>query len=357
MNGSPPVRRRVIMALVIAGLCFCARPGATREKIDVITLRNGDRITGEIKQLELGVLSVGTDNMGTVAIEWVAVGTVESPQLFEFTETDGERFVGTISPGEEEDEFDIVGIDGREYVLGHDEIVRIAQLERGWRDRWSGYVDLGATIGTANRQTDLSIDAGATYRSERFRLQNTFSTSASDREVTDGGETIETSTSRAALASTYQRFLRRSWFWFSQVQFARNEELDLQLRSTATGGLGRYLLQSTRSQLSLAVGLSALREDYIAQGPGEWSSELVLAGGYQLFVFEGRETSITLDLSLLPSLTVSDRFRVEFSSSFRRKLVRDFTISLSLDESYDSKPPEGAQSSDLRLRTSLGWSF
>jgi hypothetical protein len=37
--------------------------------------------------------------------------------------------------------------------------------------------------------------------------------------------------------------------------------------------------------------------------------------------------------------------------------VRDFTVSFSLDESYDSAPPEGSESSDLVFRTTLGWSF
>lgn len=37
----------------------------SREKIDVIVLENNDRITGEIKQLENGLLTLPTDFMGT----------------------------------------------------------------------------------------------------------------------------------------------------------------------------------------------------------------------------------------------------------------------------------------------------
>ncbi len=143
----------------------------------------------------------------------------------------------------------------------------------------------------------------------------------------------------------------------TQLQFTRNEELNLALRSSATGGYGRYLMQTPRSQLSAAAGVSAVRENYYGESAGEWSGELVLAGSYRLFVFEGRETTLTTTLQILPSLTVSGRYRVEFASSFRRKLVRDFTIAFTLEESYDSKPPEDSQSSDLRFRTTLGWSF
>ncbi len=40
-----------------------------RGKLDVIHLRNGDTVTGEIKSLDRGILSVSTDFMGTIAIE------------------------------------------------------------------------------------------------------------------------------------------------------------------------------------------------------------------------------------------------------------------------------------------------
>ncbi len=67
---------------------------------------------------------------------------------------------------------------------------------------------------------------------------------------------------------------------------------------------------------------------------------------------------ITTTLSAYPSLTTSGRYRIELASSLRRKLVRDFRISLTLEDSYDSKPPDTAiEKSDLRFRTTLGWSF
>ena len=39
-------------------------------KTDVVILVNGDRITGEVKALEKGILSYSTDSIGTISIEW-----------------------------------------------------------------------------------------------------------------------------------------------------------------------------------------------------------------------------------------------------------------------------------------------
>jgi len=46
---------------VLAGLLSCA-PAAAGKRTDVVTLRNGDRITGEVKRLDRGQLEFKTDD-------------------------------------------------------------------------------------------------------------------------------------------------------------------------------------------------------------------------------------------------------------------------------------------------------
>lgn len=328
-----------------------AAPAAwARDKVDVVTLSNGDRVTGEIKKLSVGILEVSTDHMGTLSIEWVAVRSVESEQLFELEESGGEKFFGSLRPGAEVGELEVLGLAGAAYVLNHESVVRLAQQERRMVDRWSGYVDLGVSLASANQQQDFTLDAETTYQTRKTRVQTSISGSLSDREDVD-------QTSRADLSSVYQRDLGRRWFWYTGLALSRNEELALDLRTTVGGGGGRYVWQTNRAQWSLFSGLSGVKEEYADTTGGEWSMELVLASDYQLYLFAGRETTLTANLAVMPSLTVGGRYRVELSASFRRKLVRDFTISFSLNESYDSVPPEDAESSDTRFKTTLGWSF
>ena len=62
------------LLLVLASLlgCGCAW-GYDRDKTDLVVLRNGDRISGDIVSLEYGILTLKTDNMSTLNIEWPAV--------------------------------------------------------------------------------------------------------------------------------------------------------------------------------------------------------------------------------------------------------------------------------------------
>ena len=70
----------VISLLVTAATALWANPlqAQARPKTDVVILKNGDRITGEIKGLDLGILTLKTDWMGTVEIEWDNIERVKS---------------------------------------------------------------------------------------------------------------------------------------------------------------------------------------------------------------------------------------------------------------------------------------
>lgn len=321
-----------------------------REKIDAVFLKNGDRITGEIKNLESGILTISTDHLGTVSVEWISVASIESTQLFEMLEANGDQKAGTFGPGPVSGELTLSQSKAGQEVFSCEEIVRITQLGRTQWQRWTGNVSVGASFTSSNNQRDLSLDAEATYQNQRFRLRNTLTGAISD--VDEG-----TRNSWGTVASNYQRYLQNRWFWYSQLQLDRNEGLDLDLRTTVSGGGGRYLVANSRSQFYMSLGLSALREVYSTEESGDWSSEIAVTGDYELFVFQGRETSINASLSILPSLSVSNRYRLEYAVSFNRKLIRDFTISLNLNGSYDSKPPEDSKASDTSLTFNLGWSY
>ena len=71
---------------------------ARAQKTDVVTLANGDRITGEVSILDRGRLEYKTDDEGTIYIEWDNIATVTSSAQFEVGTSDGRRFVGSIRP-------------------------------------------------------------------------------------------------------------------------------------------------------------------------------------------------------------------------------------------------------------------
>ncbi len=65
-------------------------------RTDVVTLANGDRITGEIVQLERGRLEFKTDDAGTLYLEWDKLSSLVAKRRVEVLTTDGGRFLGSL---------------------------------------------------------------------------------------------------------------------------------------------------------------------------------------------------------------------------------------------------------------------
>ncbi len=86
--------RKAIAAIALA-LSVSATTHA-QGRTDVVTLANGDRITGEIVRLERGRLEFKTDDAGTLYLEWDKLSNLVATRLVEVLTTDGRRFLGSL---------------------------------------------------------------------------------------------------------------------------------------------------------------------------------------------------------------------------------------------------------------------
>ena len=62
-------------------------------------LLNGDRLTGEVKELFLGQLKYSTDDLGTTYIEWDKVARLTAAGEFELELESGEVMLGMMGAG------------------------------------------------------------------------------------------------------------------------------------------------------------------------------------------------------------------------------------------------------------------
>ena len=117
------MKRTIVVSLILASIV--ATPALAREKTDVIWLANGDKITGEIKQLEHGKLRLGTDSIGVILIEWDDISRIESDFAFQFERSDGTRVTGTVSHAAEQKTITLTSQD-ETVAFAHDKVIRIA---------------------------------------------------------------------------------------------------------------------------------------------------------------------------------------------------------------------------------------
>ena len=111
----------------------------------MVTLVNGDRLAGEVKSLDRGLLNFKTDTMGTVQIEWDKIARIESRLQFEVELASGERHFGSLGPAPEAGRLMVSDAEGDTTTLGIADTIRIAQMDTAGplRDRVDGYLDFG----------------------------------------------------------------------------------------------------------------------------------------------------------------------------------------------------------------------
>ncbi len=91
---------RVYFAIPVLGWLL-AGPVVAAPKTDVIVLLNGDRITGEVKELARGMLKFKTDTMDTLYIQWDKILSLQSRQRLEVELANGVRYFGSAEPTSE----------------------------------------------------------------------------------------------------------------------------------------------------------------------------------------------------------------------------------------------------------------
>ena len=88
------------LSLLIFALAADLASAAERAKTDIITLQNGDRITGRILYAEYGILQVNSGQAGGLSIEMVLVGG-RRRTVDQFRELAGEAGLEVVAAGQQ----------------------------------------------------------------------------------------------------------------------------------------------------------------------------------------------------------------------------------------------------------------
>jgi putative salt-induced outer membrane protein YdiY len=341
----------LLCQLAAVSLAWSSGLGAA-PKTDVLVLVNGDRITGEVTQLERGLLSYNTDAAGTLRVEWRRIAQLQSDQLLEIELMDGTRLYGKPSRLGESGSL-LLELEGsaRTAHVQLERTVRIATLSQGRPlDRLDAEVNFGWSAASANDVSQVSLGAGATYRDPVRLWKLDYVGSRSDSE--DGPASHSHS-----LLIDQRRFLRERWFWSGLGSVERSDEQGIDLRLLLGGGFGRYLIQTGKQELAAAAGLGVTREE-LADGTDQESLEGILLASYEVFRFDDPELDVSSHVQVFPSFSVSGRVRMNSGIVLSYEFLKDFTYRLSFTHSFDSKPQAaGAMQSDWQVVTSIGYDF
>ena len=223
-------RMRLIAAAGLAACC--AATSLSAQKADTVTLRNGDRIVGEIKTLDQGALTYKTDDVGTLTIKWDKVYRIVSPRYFEVEDQTGRRYYGALQPSNADGRM-VVVVTSFIDTLDILNVVRIYPIGLGFWSRVDGKLNASLGFQRANKLRSFGIDIDAKHRTELRLTEVVTSTYFQSQESA-------TNTSRNSIALSQLRFLQQRWLLTAAGQLEQNEELDLGAAWPGGAGGGRF---------------------------------------------------------------------------------------------------------------------
>ena len=245
--------RPIILASILILLTV---PSFGREKSDVIVLANGDRITGEIKGIQSGVLKLGVDYVdGDLSIQWSKVARIESSQLFLIQMQDGSVHTGTLATAESTPGgptmIRILELEtGTKLIADSSRMVKVEQTSKSFHNRLSGGLNLGIVYSKGNAATQFTFGSDVEYHRERWGMEGTFNSNLSANSGSS------TSTRNQMYLSAYRFMNRKNYFYSGFGDFLQSSVQEIRLQSTLGGGIGRYFKNTNRVRLSTVGGLA-----------------------------------------------------------------------------------------------------
>jgi hypothetical protein len=317
---------------------------------DVVVLKNGDRLTGEVQHLDRGRLTFKTDDIGTVEIEWDNVRTVTASAPFDIDDLSGDRYLGALAPGPAAGQL-LLSWKGEEHTVQLSHIVRMRRLHTSFWRRLDGSLDMGASYTSASELFKADFAGNIDFERPGFAVS------------LDGTSTLTTQpgvdeTRRSLISLGYERRFPGLWVALAKLQLEQNRELGFDLRSS--GGLagGRYLLHGRQTRLLAGAGISVNREHPTDGTESTTNVEATMLAHFDRFSYDFPNVDVSVAAAGFASLNDGGRYRVELDARLKREIVRDFHATLRGYESYDSRPAtEGGPFHDYGITFALGWSF
>lgn len=349
-----------IRAFILAFSLFIAgsvRPLLARDKTDVMVMKNGDRMTCEIKGLYAGVLYVSFDYIdGTASVDWSKVARLESKQLFIVKTENGSLYTGELNTAETDAsrpmKIQVVEIPDEQVVLDRSQVVQMVQTSENFWQRFSGEISWGIIYSKGNQSTQYNLGSETAYVRERWNANANFSSTLSS-------STGSNTSTRNSLGLSAQRMLPwNHWFYSGLGTFLQSSEQGINLQSTLGGGIGHYFKNTNRASISVLGGIAWQQTNYqsstVSLGSQNVASALI-AADVRLFKFS--KTNLSATVHALPALSEPGRVRFDTNVTYYVKLFSNLSWNVSFYGDWDNRPPPGFSGSDYGSSSGLSWTF
>ena len=326
---------------------------------DQVTLKNGDRITGQIVKKDGDKLTVKSELMGEVTIPWAAVTSITSSEPLLVVLPGGKPATGALSTSD--GKLQVATPSGTETApLAEVSAVRNADEQKQWErlqhpgplDLWAGYVDVGLALARGNAQTSTfttTFNATRATRTDKVTLQ--FNEIYATALIS--GQSAATAQAVRGGVDYNRNFGSRLFLdLFNQYEYDKFQDLDL--RVVLGGGFGFKAVKSERSQLDLVGGLDYDRAQFST--PLTRNSAEGYFGDDWSYKLSG-VSSLQQSFRIFPNFTSGGEYRMNFDLGAVTRLKKWLSWQVTASDRFISDPVAGRKKNDVLLTTGFRVTF
>ncbi|HEY6507924.1 MAG TPA: DUF481 domain-containing protein [Vicinamibacterales bacterium] len=327
-------------------LLFLTIAAAASAQTDVVTTVTGERLVGEIINVERDVLTISTVYSDSdFKIKWDQVASIESNRQFLVETFDGRRLTGVLKGDPAAKATVLVGA----VSVPLAQVASMQPFDQSFWSRFDAAFDFGYSLTQANSAKQLTFGGNLLYRDRQIVdtvLGNVFKSSQSNA----------TDTQRWDFGNDFRYLLGTRWYVNTTQDFVNSDQQGLDLRTTIGGGGGLYLLRSASQYLATGGGLAWTKEDYTDPTIStKDSTEAYL--GTEFMTEKLKFADLVTRFTYYPSLTIDGRYRINYKFDLDFNLPGDWYLRTGLFENYDSLPPPGLSKNDYSWTNSFGLKF
>jgi putative salt-induced outer membrane protein YdiY len=338
---------------------------ASSARADVVTLKNGDRITGALVTIKGGTLTLKSDTLGTTSVPLANVATYSAEKPVEVITKGQEPVQGTLAITPSGDF--LVTVNGQAQTIPAakvDTIMPAADYQKLiveapnlWQ-AWSGNASLGYSVQSGNQHTNnLATSLSAVRERQAAPIfsphwRTNFSFTSLFSHASEDGSTVTSRTLTANLTQDYLVTADNFLFVLGQANHVSTQGLYLQ--QTYGGGYGRSLVKNARTTFSVTAGPTYVQEKFFTGLLTQTAEALVAETlGSQIT----KQVRIDHYFQFYPDLINRGEYRFNTSTVFSVKLTNKFSVNASVLDLYLSNPPPSDQKNNISFSTGIGYSF
>jgi putative salt-induced outer membrane protein YdiY len=356
-----PWKSLIVCCLVVTcgtpDFSLAQSPDSAPSRPDVVTLKDGSLLYGEIIEMAGGVLSIkspsSADNV--IKIKWDDVVALEIAHPIPFHLKEGTILNGTAIAGPDRT------INIQADPLQGSMTVPLSSIESinplaQPPVVYIGSLNAGFSQATGNsRLRNVSVVGDLVARSEQLRL-----TMLGRYVYGDNAGVLITRNARGTIKLDF--FITKRLFWFASAYFENDRFQDLKLRTAISSGPGfQWIDRGDYGGLFkdmtfyTEAGLSYFNEDF-RTAPDQSSFRARVSMKLDWPLFDGRITLYHYN-EIFPSIENASDFFLTMDNGIRLKIVAGLASGFQVTTRYNNRPPAGTTDTDHLYLFTLGYSF